>query len=62
MISKIIEQVVAVRLQKYLEGNQLNEPLQSTYKPFHSCETALVRVHNDIFVATDKRLCLMLLL
>ena len=46
VISKIIEQVVAVRLQKYLEANQLNEPLQSACKPFDSCETALVRVHN----------------
>ena len=62
VISKIIEKVVAVRLQKYLEANQLNEPLQSAYKPFHSCETALVRVHNDILVAIDKRHCVMLLL
>ena len=62
VISKIIEKVVAVRLQKYLEAYQLNEPLQSAYKPFHSCETALVRVHNDILVAIDKRHCAMLLL
>ena len=62
VISKIIEKVVAVGLQKYLEVNQLNEPLQSVYKPFYSCETALVRVHNDIFVAIDKRHCVMLLL
>ena len=62
MISKIIEQVVAVRLQKYLEANQLNEPLQSAYKTFHSCETVLVYVHNDILVAIDKRHCVMLLL
>jgi len=62
VISKIIEKVVAVRLQKYLESNQLNEPLQSAYKPFHSCETALVRVYNDILVAIDKRHCVMLLL
>ena len=62
MISKIIEKVVAVRLQKYLEANQLNEPLQSAYKPFHSYETALVRVQNDILVAIDKRHCVMLLL
>ena len=48
VISKIIEKVVAVRLQKYLEANQLNEPLQSAHKPFHSCETALVRVHNRL--------------
>ena len=62
VISKIIEKVVAVRLQKYLEANQLNEPLQSAYKPFRSWETALVRVHNDILVAIDKRHCVMLLL
>ena len=62
VISKIIENVAAVRLQKYLEANQLNEPLQSAYKPFHSCETAIVRVHNDILVAIHKRHCVMLLL
>ena len=62
VISKIIEKVVAVRLQKYLEANQLNEALQSVYKPFHSCETALERVHNDILVTVDKLHCVMLLL
>ena len=61
VISKIVEKVVAVRFQKYLEANQLNEPLQSTYKPFHSYETALVRVHNDILVSIDKSHCVMLL-
>ena len=54
--------VVVVRLQKYLETNKLNEALQSAYKPFHNCETALVRVHNGILVAIDKRHCVMLLL
>ena len=62
VISKIIEKVVAVCLQKYLEANQLNEPLQSAYKPFHSCETALGRVHNDILVVIDERHSVMLLL
>ena len=60
MISKIIEKVVAVGLQKYLEANQLNEPLQSVDKTIHSCETALVRVYNDILVAIDKLHCVML--
>ena len=32
------------------------------FKPFHSCETVLVRVHNEILVAIDKRHCVMLLL
>ena len=42
VISKFIEKVDAVRLQKYLEANQVNDPFQSAYKSFHSCETALV--------------------
>ena len=62
VISKVIEKVVAVRLQAYLDFNQLTEPLQSAYKLFHSCETALVRVHNDILRAIDNRHCVMLLL
>ena len=33
MVLKIIEKVVAVRLNRYLEENNLNEPLQSAYKP-----------------------------
>ena len=62
VISKIIEKVVAVHLQDYLKSNELNEPLQSAYKRFHSCETALVRVHNDILRAIDNRHCVILLL
>ncbi|KAL9974522.1 hypothetical protein ACROYT_G011567 [Oculina patagonica] len=62
VISKMIEKVVAVRLQDYLETNQLNEPLQSAYKRLHSCETALVRVHNDILRDIDDRHCVILLL
>ena len=61
-ISKVIEKVVAVRLQVYLDSNQLTEPLQLAYKPFHSCETALVRVQNDTLLAIDNRYCVMLLL
>ena len=62
VISKVIEKVVAVRLQAYLDSYQLTEPLQSAYKSFHSCETALVRVQSDILLAIDNRHCVMLLL
>ena len=53
---------MAVRLQNYLEPNELNEPLQSAYKRFHSCETALTRFHNDILLENDNRHCVTLLL
>ena len=62
VISNVIEKVVAVRLQAYLDSYQPTEPLQSTYKSFHSCETALVRVQNDILLAIDNRHCVMFLL
>ena len=62
LVSKIIEKIVAARLNSYLEINNLHEPFQSAYKKFHSCETALVRVHNDILRAIDDRRCIVLLL
>ena len=62
VISTIIENVVAVHLQDYFESNELNEPLQSAYKRFHSCETVPTRVYNDIQLEIDNRHCVMLLL
>ena len=62
MVSKITEKVVAVRLNRYLEENNLNEPLQSAYKQYHSCETALVRVQIDILLSIDNQQCVVLLL
>lgn len=39
-----------------LELNRLSyEPLQSAYKRLHSCETALVRFHNNLLLAVDNR-------
>ena len=51
LISKIIEKVVSNRLQAH---SKLNNPMQSAYRKFHSTETALLRVHNDISVSLDK--------
>ena len=42
--------------------NDLNETFQSAYKRYHSCETALVRVQNDILKAIDNNKCVILLL
>ena len=42
--------------------NGLHEPLQSAYKQFHSCETALFKVQNDILMASDKQQVSILLL
>ena len=53
-ISKIIEKVVSNRLQAHINSNKLKNPMQSAYRKFHSTETALLRVHNDISVSLDK--------
>ena len=53
-LSKLIEKTVFVQLNSYLGENDLQEPLQSAYKIFHSTETALLTVTNDIMLSLDK--------
>ena len=61
-ISKAIEKVASVRVLDHLHENGLQECLQSAYKEHHSCETALVRVQNDILRSVDDNRCVILLL
>ena len=51
-----------MRLTDYLCDNDLNESLQYAYKKHHSCETALLRVQNDILKSIDNKQCVVLLL
>ena len=61
-LSKAIEKLVANQLISYINKNNLNESFQSAYKQYHSTETALIRVHNDILTAIDNRRTVILLL
>ena len=61
-LSKLIEKVAAIQLSNYLQDNHLHETLQSAYKKFHSTETALIKVHNDIATAIDDGLSVILVL
>ena len=60
-LSKVIEKVAAMRLTNYLSDKNLNESLQSAYNKHHSCETALLRVQNDILKSIDDKQCVVLL-
>ena len=53
-ISKQTERVVAARQNEHMSQFDLCEPLQSTYKASHSCETALIHVRNNILRAMDQ--------
>ena len=54
-ISKLVEQVVASRIKGHLNRHNLWDRNQSAYRSFHSTETALLRVHNDLLHAIDKK-------
>ncbi|XP_046548123.1 uncharacterized protein LOC124258099 [Haliotis rubra] len=53
-ISKLIERIAATQFKDHMNSNGLHEVYQSAYRCFHSTETALVKVQNDIFMGTDK--------
>ena len=61
-ISKAIEKSVANQLISYINNNNLCDTFQFAYKPYHSTEPALIRVHNDILTAIDNRRTVILLL
>ena len=53
-ISKILEKVVASRIQSHLLSNSLSSSFQSAYRMFHSTETTLLGIHNDLILAMDR--------
>ena len=54
-LSKIIEKVIADRLNTHLCNESLTDTFQSAYKRNHSTETALLCVVNEIRTALDRR-------
>ena len=53
-LSKLTEKAVASQIKSHIETFNLDNPFQSAYKAFHSTETALLSVQNDIFSAMER--------
>ena len=53
-ISKILEKVVASRIQSHLLSNSISSSFQSAYRMFHSTDTTLLGIHNDLVLAMDR--------
>lgn len=53
-LSKVLEKVVGKQLEAHLERHDLYDNLQSAYRPCHSTETALLRVHHDVVKSLDE--------
>ena len=49
-ISKILERVVAVQLQTHLDEASLMTAFQSAYRKYHSTESAVLNIHNNILL------------
>ena len=54
-LSKLTERIVANRINSHVSSNDLLEHSQSAYKRFHSTETAILKIKNDIMSALNQR-------
>ncbi len=61
-ISKVTEKAAIKQLQEYLTEFDLFPDFQSAYRKDHSCETALLRVVNDLLLSVDDHMDVVLVL
>ena len=52
-LSNILEKVVASRLNSHINSSHTSNDYQSAYRKFHSTETALLKIHNEILSSMD---------
>ena len=53
-ISKLIEKAVAKQINEHIAHEGISNENQSAYRAFHSTETVLLKIQNDIATSMDK--------
>ena len=61
-VSKILERIVLKRLNSHMDAHNLHCDTQFGYKKGHSTETLLLHFYNNLLVAVDQRLGVVVLL
>ena len=57
MSSKILEYCIYLRMQEYIEANDILPQFQSAYRSGFSTETAMVKTYNDLIITKDAGRC-----
>ena len=53
-LSKLLERAAQAKLEVFLDSSDLMPTMQSAYHRFHSTETAIMKVYNDLLLAADN--------
>ena len=61
-VSKLTEKVVFIQVYDHMVSNAIFPALQSSYRQFHSTETELIKVMNDILLKMNSRHVILLIL
>ena len=61
-LSKILEKVVASRLNSHINSSHVSNQYQSAYRKFHSTETALLKIHDIPSLMDDGKVTALTLL
>ena len=63
-LSKVLEKIIHSQISEYLKTHKLLDPLQTSFRQYHSTQTALLKLMEDIRTGIDskKKLLTILLL